>query len=243
MRMNSYGNLWQLKSTYEGFSERVFWPVGTVEAHGPLPVGTDNISARYIAEALAEEFGADVLPLLPFGVNRSLYGHRGNLSVSPETFKAVIYDIGRSLKENGVKELILINGHGGNTPHIKEVLYRLHRESGLKVASLDWWAVVPELSEEVFGEVQGHGGVEEAAFVLVSYPDILDRIKERRFPAYHPRQGVSVYPSPRSILLYRPGKTATYGITVEDARRYVDGVLKAVSHLLREIISGWEELP
>ncbi len=241
--MNSPANLWQLKSTYERFSERVFWPVGTVEAHGPLPVGTDNVSAEYIARKLAPEFEADVLPLLPFGVNRSLAGHRGSLGLSPETFKAVVYDVGISLARNGVRELVVINGHGGNTSHLKEALYRLHLNTGLKVASVDWWVLVPDLSKEVLGELQGHAGAEEWAFVVAAYPQMYDTLnRERDYPAYHPRPGVSAYPAPRSILLYEEGRTNRYAFSREQLERYVEGVLEAVRGLLKEILEGWAEV-
>ncbi len=238
--MNLPGNLWQLKSTYDRFSERVFWPVGTVEAHGPLPVGTDNLSAEYIASKLAGEYGADIIPLFPFGVNRSLVRYKGNLSLSPETFKAVVYDVGLSLWRNGVKELVVINGHGGNTSHLKEALHRLHLDTGMRVAAIDWWVLVPTLSKEVFGEVQGHAGVEEWAFVVTSYPELYGRVdREKEYPAYHPRGGVSVYPAPRSILLYEEGRTNRYQFIEAQLNRYVEGVLKVVKEVLDEIFGGW----
>jgi creatinine amidohydrolase len=92
-----------------------------VEPHGPLPVGTDNIIAEYLANSLAERFQAGVLPLFPFGINRSLYGYKGGISISPETFKNVIYEVCYSLKFSGVKEVVIFNGHGGNTQHLREV--------------------------------------------------------------------------------------------------------------------------
>ncbi len=217
--------------------------MGTVEAHGPLPVGTDNVSAEYIARTLAPEFGADVLPLLPFGVNRSLAGHRGSLGLSPETFKAVIYDVGTSLARNGVKELVVINGHGGNTSHLKEALHRLHLDAGMRVASVDWWALVPDLSKRVLGEVQGHAGAEEWAFVVAAYPELYDDVRrDRDYAAYHPKPGVSVYPAPRSILLYEEGNRNSYDFSKERLLEYVNGVLRAVRELLREILTGWREM-
>jgi len=217
--------------------------VGTVEAHGPLPVGTDNISAEYVARTLAPEYGADILPLLPFGVNRSLVAHRGSLGLSPETFKAVVEDVGFSLHRNGVEELVVINGHGGNTSHLKEALHSIHLNTGMKVASLDWWALVPTLSQEIFGQVQGHAGVEEFAFVVAAYPEAYDSFnRERAYPAYHPKAGVSVYPAPRSILLYTEGRENSYPFTREQLRRYVDGVLAALREVLNEIFAGWEAL-
>jgi len=217
--------------------------VGTVEAHGPLPVGTDNVSAEYIARTLAPEFGADVLPLLPFGVNRSLAGHRGSLGLSPETFKAVIYDVGLSLARNGVREVVVINGHGGNTSHLKEALYRLHLDTGMRAASVDWWVLVPDLSKEVLGEVQGHAGAEEWAFVVAAYPEMYESVRrDTEYSAYHPRPGVSAYPAPRSILLYEEGNSNSYDFPKDRLLKYVNGVLEAVRRVLKEILGGWEEM-
>ncbi|NPB04617.1 MAG: creatininase family protein [Thermotogae bacterium] len=242
--MSLHKNLWQFKSTYDPFSQRVFWPIGTIEAHGPLPVGTDNLSAEYIAKRLAEEFSADVLPTFPFGVNRSLVAHRGSLGVSLETFKAVVEDVGQALRRNGVKELIVINGHGGNTQHLKEALHRLHLRHGMRTLGVDWWMLRPELSKEIFGEVQGHGGVEEWAFVVAHSPRFYDLLpKKESFAAYHPRPGVSVYPAPRSILLYMEGRSNSYAFSKDQLDRYVEGVIEALKDLLNEVFSGWEEIP
>ncbi|MEO0150361.1 MAG: creatininase family protein [candidate division WOR-3 bacterium] len=232
---------WELLSTYDEFFKRVFFPVGTVEPHGPLPVGTDNIAAEYIAHSLAKEFNAAVIPLMPFGVNRSLYGYKGGISISPKTFKGVIYDVCKSLKFSGVEELVIFNGHGGNTQHLKDVMYRVYTELGIKCASIDWWVIDERASYEVFGRVGGHGGIEEFALVYMAYPEIKQKVLGE-FKAYYPRTGVSTYPSPRSILLYNEGKSEGYDVDEEKIKTFVNRILNGIRGVLKEIFEGWQDL-
>ncbi len=229
---------WELLNAFDGFSQRVFFPVGTIEPHGPLPVGTDNIAAEYFASALAGEFNALILPVLPFGVNRSLYGIWGAISISPQTFENVIYEVGVSLVKNGVKELVVFNGHGGNTQHLKEALYSLYTDTGLKCASIDWWVVDKDASKEVFGRVGGHGGIEEFAIVYLAYPNIGKSIKGK-FKAFHPKPGISTYPSPRSVLLYEEGRNESYDINEESVKSFANRITDRIREVLKEIFSGW----
>jgi len=230
---------WEFLSTFDDFPSRVFFPVGTVEPHGPLPVGTDNIIAEYLANSLAERFQAGVLPLFPFGINRSLYGYKGGISISPETFKNVIYEVCYSLKFSGVKEVVIFNGHGGNTQHLREVLFRVYSELGIRCASIDWWVLEKELPIKVFGRMGGHGGIEELALVYMAYPNVK---VSGKYPAYHPKDGVFAYPSPRSILLYREGNYEDYNIDEEKLKEFADIIIKKVEEVLWEIFKGWGDL-
>ncbi len=230
---------WNLLNTFDDFPSRVFFPVGTVEPHGPLPVGTDNLIADYLAYSLAERFKAGVIPLFPFGVNRSLYGYRGGISISPETFKNVIYEVCGSLRFSGVKEIVVFNGHGGNTQHLRDVLFKVYSEFGIMCASIDWWVIGKEVSLDIFGKMGGHGGMEELALVYMAYPEVS---VSGSYPAYHPKDGIFTYPSPRSILLHEKGEQENYEFDREKFKEFADRIIKRLEEVLSEIFMGWESL-
>jgi Creatinine amidohydrolase. len=134
---------------------------------------------------------------------------------------------------------VVFNGHGGNTQHLREVLFRVYSEIGIRCASIDWWVLESDLSSEIFGRTGGHGGIEELSLVYMAYPEV--KISGK-YPAYHPKDGVFAYPSPRSILLYREGEYEDYDIDEEKMKEFANRIIKKIEEVLSEILRGWESL-
>lgn len=95
----------------------VIVPVGSTEPHGPhLPLDTDVTIAwaqsRRAAELLAQEgVAAVVTPPVNYGVTNFADGFAGRLSVQPATLWAVLEDLIESLQQQGVRRVVLSNGH------------------------------------------------------------------------------------------------------------------------------------
>lgn len=92
-------------------------PLGAVEAHGPhLPIGTDTIIARGMAERAAEllarsGWGAIVLPPLAFTPAVFAAAFPGTLGVRPETLEALLVDVADGLTRHGIRALAIANAH------------------------------------------------------------------------------------------------------------------------------------
>lgn len=103
-------------------------PVGAVEAHGPhLPLGTDNVLAERLAQRLAERTDSLVLPTLPYGQVWSLQHFPGSISVSNDSLIQLLYDIGESLVRQGVRIFVMLCGHLGNMPALKDAARLLYK--------------------------------------------------------------------------------------------------------------------
>jgi len=99
----------------------VIVPLGSCEQHGPhLPLDTDTTLGEEMAFRLAEKVGAVVLPTLPFGQVWSARDYPGTISLSPDTLKAILIDVCKSLYRHGVNRVVLLSGHLGNLPYLKE---------------------------------------------------------------------------------------------------------------------------
>lgn len=122
--------------------------VGAVEQHGAhLPLLTDTVLAAGVARRIAQGLDALLLPPIAYGDAWNNEGFAGTLSLSPETLRAVVEDLGLGLHRIGIKGLVTINGHFGNREPIA-LAARTLSELGLPVLHLDY----PKL--EVFaGEV------------------------------------------------------------------------------------------
>jgi hypothetical protein len=106
-----------------------FWPVGTIEAHDLGPLGTDVIAPEKLANDLAAKFNALLLPTLPYGLVSSLAGHPGGMWMSEQTYRGLIFELLSSLAVSGVEQVILFNGHGGNTDTLSHRLVDPGRRS------------------------------------------------------------------------------------------------------------------
>ncbi len=108
-------------------------PVGAIEQHGPhLPLDTDAFDADYLARRVAEAC-SDPRPLvlapISYGVSYHHADFTGTVSISNDTLAKLVYEIGMSVSRNGVKKLVIINGHGGNSPALNYAAQMINRDA------------------------------------------------------------------------------------------------------------------
>jgi len=112
-------------------------PVGSIEQHGPhLPLDTDAFDAEYLARSVAGFCSSPkplVLPLISYGVSYEHDEFKGTLSINNNTLSRLVYDIGMSVARNGINKLVIINGHGGNTPALNYAAQMINRDAKIFV--------------------------------------------------------------------------------------------------------------
>jgi creatinine amidohydrolase len=117
--------------------DTVILPCGAIEQHGPhLPVDIDFFDAKYLAYKVAEGCSDPkplVLPTIPFGVSYHHQDFKGTISVTNNALSLFVYDIGMSLAQNGIKKIIIINGHGDNSPTLNYAAQMINRDAKIFV--------------------------------------------------------------------------------------------------------------
>lgn len=89
--------------------------IGAIEQHGRhLPVATDWTQVREISRRVAAELDALLLPALPYSMSECHGLMPGTVWLKPATLSAVLQDVARSVREQGIPTLLVLNGHGGN---------------------------------------------------------------------------------------------------------------------------------
>lgn len=92
-------------------------PVGATEAHGPhLPLGTDVVIAEAMARAAAATlatrgFAPLVLPSIAYSTAEFAAGFDGTISIRPETLRALVVNVARSLARRGIARFAIANAH------------------------------------------------------------------------------------------------------------------------------------
>jgi creatinine amidohydrolase len=113
--------------------------VGAQEQHGAhLPLATDTILAHGVARRVCAEIDGLLLPPIAYGDAWNNEGFAGTLSLSPDTLRAIVLDIGRGLRRAGAKALVTVNGHFGNREPIALAARALKQDSGFPVLHLDY---------------------------------------------------------------------------------------------------------
>ncbi|MCB0550317.1 MAG: creatininase family protein [Phaeodactylibacter sp.] len=112
-------------------------PCGAIEQHGPhLPVDIDYYDALHLAIDVAKACTTPrpfVLPPIPFGVSYHHQDFKGTISVTNEALSRFVYDIGMSLAQNGIKKLLILNGHGDNAPTLNFAAQMINRDAHIFV--------------------------------------------------------------------------------------------------------------
>jgi creatinine amidohydrolase len=169
-------------------------PLGSTEPHGAaLPYGTDTFSVKAIAERatrLANSRGGRVLcyPTLPITLNNNFRAWPFALRVSVPTMHATIVDICRQVYADGVRRVVIINGHGGTTDTIRSAMRDL---AGMDDAPFvfyvaGWGMAAPEVKAAHSGPPSEHGGHAEAALQLHLHPECVIREKLANNPQCYP---------------------------------------------------------
>jgi creatinine amidohydrolase len=136
-----------------GMQKVVILPTGSTEQHGRhLPLDTDV----FLAESVCLEVGrraADrvlVLPPISYGLNLHHVDFPGTIHIEPEVFIAFCLNITKSVAYHGFKKILIVNGHGSNTPLIDIVARKTLLETGSLCAAVNYL----NLGIEAFSQVK-----------------------------------------------------------------------------------------
>ena len=80
-----------------------------------------------------------VLPVLPYGITPRFAAYPGSPTLRVETFLAVVTDLLDSLSGQGFRRILLVNGHGGNTPARAAATQWGAKHPEARVRYHDWW--------------------------------------------------------------------------------------------------------
>jgi creatinine amidohydrolase len=151
-------------------------PLAATEQHGPhLPVGTDVMIAQaYLArvrELLSDALPVTFLPLQPVGISTEHIDYPGTLTLPTDVALKTWLALGESVARAGLRKLIMVTSHGGNSAAMSLVAQDLRAQHGLLVVTTGWSRL--SAPEGLFSAQEAshgiHGGAAETSIMLARY--------------------------------------------------------------------------
>ncbi len=141
--------------------------MGVVKAHGPW--------ARMPLWRCTSPRGP---PRRPASFYRRLFGTAtyvldkfpGTISISQETLYRLYKDVFLEAARNGVKYLVMVNGHGDNVDLLRTAAREVAKTTSLVVVLINWWVdIAKEARRRVLETPEGHAAEDETSEVMAAY--------------------------------------------------------------------------
>jgi creatinine amidohydrolase len=221
----------------------VLLTTGTLEPHGVVNNGADNLAPIKIAEAIAPEVNALIAPHIPYGVTGTMAPYPGATNIPPEVYAPYVKAVLEGLVRNGFKNIIIINGHGGQQSGLlSKVSGEVALERSVNTLEIDWWGACSDAAQEVFGNPGGHAGENETAFIQAINPKLVhkDRYSDVMTTPNSAPGTWSATPFPSSIGLYKAGQGMPHDFDQRKADEYFKRVNACVANLVKDTLRKWQ---
>ena len=156
---------WMQVRDHAAQDDRAVLPIGSTEQHAHLSLAVDSILAERVALEAAEPLAVSVFPVINYGLTPSFIEYPGTVTLRMATLCAVVTDILDGIVRSGFKRIVIVNGHGGNSPAHGAVLEWLDRHHGVQVKWHNWWN-----APKTFAKVQQIDKVASHASWMENFP-------------------------------------------------------------------------
>ncbi|MCH8216484.1 MAG: creatininase family protein [Planctomycetes bacterium] len=201
-------------------------PIAAIEQHlEHLAMEHDWRSVCHIAVSVAERLQPQVLVAegLMAGISEHHMRHPGTLTLRPGTFLAVVSDLIDSVVRAGFRNVLVLNGHGGNVAPCNGIWAQFLRLHQVNLHFLPYWDVLgKEDAKELLkgghrlpDDLPGHAQEFETAFGLAAFPENVRR----------------------EVWTEQPDPTPALA-TAETGRIFIERIVERVANYLGEMIAG-----
>ncbi len=205
----------EVRDAMQAGKDTVIIATGGVEQNGPyLATGKHNYVLRATTEVIARKLGnALVAPIVPFVPEGDIQPpslhmrYPGTISLTEDTYRALLTDICASFRTHGFKNIILIGDSGGNQQGMKSLAERLNTEwnrGKTKVHYITEYYNYPAVSEwlQANGIKQVSEGLHDdfgiTAIIMTVEPNAV-RMKQRIAANKFRINGVDLAPADKTI--------------------------------------------
>ncbi|MGH6817111.1 MAG: creatininase family protein, partial [Hyphomicrobiaceae bacterium] len=170
---------------------------------------------RRIVERWGDEHDLWQLPVVPVGLSREHAWAPGTLSLTVSGMTAYLRDLARELvRALPARNLLIVNGHGGNRGILDAVAREMHADFGLDIATLHLGAMMsPDTAADV---PEIHAGKDETSVMLALAPGL---VRQDAIAALKPAPGGEAV---RALVL---DPAVSYPWSSDDPRLSASGIM------------------
>lgn len=217
-------------------TKTIVFPFGTVEEHGShLPLNTDSLIIQEVLKLVVRKKKFFLAPVVHYGVCTTTKDHPGTISITPETLRRFSFDLVIEAYKKGLRNFLLISGHGGSLhmSALKETAELLiEKLKGIKIAVFSPYDLLwKELSELAETPNDSHAGELETSMILYLSPELVKGRAAEEYPKI---------PKPFSVkdkVKYWPG-----GVWGNPKKASAEKGKKAIHLMANKIIEMLEEV-
>ncbi|HVE47986.1 MAG TPA: creatininase family protein [Casimicrobiaceae bacterium] len=118
---------------------RAVLPMGSTEQHAQLSLCVDAILAERVAVEAAKPLDVPVFPAINYGLTPNFVDYPGTVTLRLSTLCALVVDVLDGIVHSGFRQIVIVNGHGGNSPAQGAVLEWLNSNRGVQVKWHNWY--------------------------------------------------------------------------------------------------------
>jgi len=218
----------------------VLFPVAVVEEHGPhMDLSPDIYGSAIMCRMIKQELEkngihAIIAPPYYWGINTSTGKFPGSFSVSNETFKAVLADSSKCLKNWGFTKIFFVNAHGdpAHNQVLDSSINEVRKNLGIDVYNLSSIMFLSAHESEFPESRQGkfmpdvHAGSNETAIMWTFYPEKV-RVKEaEKLKPQSSFEPLGYIGDPASFKIDRERELECFKITIKDSASAIENFLK-----------------
>lgn len=203
----------------------VILPVASTEQHGPhLGTGVDTFLCtevcRRAALRIAEHRPVVVAPTVWMGLAEHHVALGGTFTLSLNTWHSLLHDLCEAILRAEFRNIVIVNGHGGNMAALTALTTDLTRDLGVPIASTTYWTLAAEAGEvaPILEDQESliHACEAETSMMMAAHGDLVDH--SRLEDAVGPTTGMAELLSP-AVMRWRSFAEISPSGVVGDARR------------------------
>jgi len=222
-------------------------PIGSTEPHANhLCYGNDVWTAGALAAraaAKANEQGARVLvlPTMPYGVNMNLTTIPYAQCIRPATMTQFVKDVVDTAEKQGIRKVVILNSHGGNTTTLGAALRELFAANRkVFVALIEGSAPYRDLAPKIVEKSGDHASEAETSIALALFPDKVRMEKaasprERELKLKSLRAGYITFVRPWNYVSDTTGVGDPTRATAEKGQKLAGIFVDRISAFLKEL--------
>jgi len=188
-------------------------PIGAIaKEHGHhLPLNTDYLIARALADLVAAELPVLIAPVVCFGYYPAFVRYPGSQTIAAATFQNLLLDIFAKFARDGVSSMAVINTGVSTEAPLRIAIRDFYEQTGVRVHSVDIRMLGAKSRRLLAQRGGGHADEWETSVMLAIAAETVRLDKAR--PDYgHGDSGEGVFYTP-TIFCGDPASSSDYSAT------------------------------